>query len=67
MSNQSEVRARLAGLRYEWEAQKLIEEMNNNRLIPGFHYTAHRVDEQLNAIRFMVDKDDYYDRVKRTT
>lgn len=60
--NQSEVRIRLERIKYEWEAQKLIHEMNDNRLIPGFHYTPHLLEDQKNAIQFMVDKDDYHDK-----
>lgn len=60
--NQSEVRLKLETIRYEWEAQKLIQEMNDNRLIPGFHYTPHLLEDQREAIKFMVDKDDYNDK-----
>lgn len=66
-TNQSEVRRRLNEIVYECEAEQLIEEMTANRLIPGFHYTPHKVEDQYWAIRFMVDKDNYHDRTERTT
>lgn len=66
-SNQSEVRRKIDHIVYECEAEQIIQEMNANRLIPGFHYTPHLVEDQKWAIRFMVDKDDYHDKFKRTT
>jgi hypothetical protein len=65
--NQSEIRQQINNIVYECEAEQLIEEMNNNRLIPGFHYTPHKVEDQYFAIRFMVDKDNYHDRTSSTT
>lgn len=57
--NQSEIRRKMNELVYECEADQLIQEMNANRLIPGFHYTPHLVEDQRRAIQFMVDKDNY--------
>ena len=65
--NQSEVRKRLNEIVYECEAEQLIEEMNANRLIPGYHYTPHLVEDMKWAIRYMVDKDNLYDKFTGNT
>lgn len=54
--------------RYQMEAYKLSEEEALNLCdklqefmpIPGHHNTAHSVEEQGRAIRYAVDKDNYY-------
>lgn len=65
-ANRDEIQRKLSQIVYECEAEQLIQEMNMNRLIPGFHYTPHKVEDQYWAIRFMVDKDDYHDKYQRT-
>ena len=61
-ANSAEIRKKLEGISYECEAEELIQEMNVNRLIPGLHYTPHTVRDQYFAIRYMVDKDNFYER-----
>ena len=61
-TNQSEVRRKLETIKYEIEAQELIQEMNTNRLTPGYHYTPHLVEDMKWAVRYMVDKDNLYDK-----
>ena len=60
--NQSEVRKRLNEIVYECEAEQLIEEMNANRLIPGYHYTPHKLDEMREYSKYLNDKDDKLQR-----
>jgi hypothetical protein len=57
-ANQSEVRQQLDSIIYECEAEQLIQEMEVNRLIPGLHYTAHKLDEMREYSRYLNDKDD---------
>ena len=58
VTNQSEVRVQLVKIKYEWEAQKLIAQMEENRLIPGLHYTPHKLDEMKQYSQYLNDKDD---------
>lgn len=57
-TNQSEVRRALDKIVYECEAEQLIQEMQTNRLIPGLHFTPHKLDEQREYSRYLNDKDE---------
>lgn len=57
-TNQSEVRQKLKEIQYECEAEQLIQEMMANRLIPGLHFTPHRLDEMREYSKYLNDKDD---------
>ena len=57
-TNQSEVRQKLNKIVYECEAEQLIEEMKANRLIPGLHYTPHKLDEMREYSKYLNDKDE---------
>lgn len=56
--NQSEVRRKLETLRYEIEAQELVEQMRQNKLIPGRDYTPHKLEDQREYSKYLNDKDD---------
>ena len=59
---QDEVRKKLDKIKYEWEAQKLVEMMNQNRLMPGRDFTPHLLDEQREYSKYLNDKDDNIQR-----
>jgi hypothetical protein len=56
--NQSEVRRKLETIKYEIEAQELIEQMNQNRLIPGLHFTPHKLEQMREYSKYLNDKDE---------
>lgn len=56
--NQSEVRRKIDKIKFEWEAQELIQEMRTNKLIPGLHFTCHKLDEMKEYSKYLNDKDD---------
>lgn len=61
----SEERSNLETIAYtfnESEAQEWIDKLQDQMPIPGFHNTAHGMDEINKAVRFAVDKDDFYER-----
>lgn len=51
----------------EEEALQEIDKLRDVQPIPGFHTIAHGMEEINRAARFAADKDDFYDRSKRTT
>lgn len=61
-TNQAEVRRKINKIKYEIEAQELITEMRQNRLIPGLHYTPHKLDEMKEYSKYLNDKDDKFER-----
>jgi len=66
----SEERNRLETIAYKFsedEAQTEIQKLEQQMPIPGFHTIPHGMDEINRAARFAADKDDFYDRSKRTT
>lgn len=66
----SEERQRLETIAYRFsedEAQVEISKLEQQMPIPGFHTIAHGMDEINKAVQFAADKDDFYDRTKRTT
>lgn len=64
MNEKSKLEQRLCDIKYESEAQEFIEELLQMQPIMGFHSIPHTVEEQGQAIRFAVDKDDYNDKFK---
>lgn len=44
----------------EAQALDLCDKLKDSMPIPGHHTTAHTLDEQKRAIRYAVDKDNYY-------
>ena len=57
-ANQSEVRKALTKIQYECEAEQLIQQMYENRLMPGRDFTPHLLDEQREYSKYLNDKDD---------
>lgn len=64
----SEEKLKLESLTYtctEEEAVSKISYLQEYLPIPGFHTTPHGTDEINQAVKFMADKDDFYDRTIR--
>lgn len=51
----------------EQEASEICDYLKEFQPIPGFHTIAHGMEDINRAVNFAVDKDDFYDRTKRTT
>lgn len=65
----SEEKLKLESLTYTCTEDEAIEKilyLQEYLPIPGFHTTPHGVEEINQAVKFMADKDDFYDRTIRT-
>lgn len=51
----------LSHIKYEKDAIEFYNYLQQNQLIPGYHYTPHTVNEIGMAVRYMVAKDNLHE------
>ena len=67
VDNREDFLRALSEMEYEIEAEAMIRELNELQPIMGLHAWPHGQGEDLGkAIRYMVDKDDFYERHTHT-